>query len=80
VEAVELVDRLLGVVGALEHDVCRALGLELGRGAHPHLPDRAVLAKEIVQVRAGDVEVAVVSYRRIGCQRSQVLDAGVSFE
>lgn len=58
VEAVQVVDGLLGVVRTLIHDVRRALRLELARRAQPHLPDRPVLAEQVVEVRAGDVEVA----------------------
>lgn len=59
-----MVDRLLRVVGALVHNIRRALGLELGRGANAYLTDWPVLAEQVVQIGARDVEVAVISYLR----------------
>lgn len=54
-----MVDGLLGVVWALIHDICGALGLELAVVAYPHLTDGTVLAEQVVQVRAGDAPVTV---------------------
>ena len=51
VEAREVVHRVLGIKDVFVHDVRgapRVLGV-----AHPHLADRAVLAKQLVQLHGG---------------------------
>jgi hypothetical protein len=59
VETIQVVDGLLGIIGRLVHHIRGSFRLELAVCAYPHLPDRPVLAKQIVQVWPGDVPVTV---------------------
>lgn len=57
-ETVQLVDSLLGIIRALKHYIRCSLGLEIRVCTETDLPDGSVLAKEVVQVGTGNVEVA----------------------
>lgn len=57
-ETVQLIDSLLGIIRALKHYICCPLGLEIRVCTETDLPDGSVLAKEVVQVGTGNVEVA----------------------
>lgn len=57
-ETVQLVDSLLGIIRTLKHYIRCSLGLEIRVCPEADLPDGSVLAKEVIQVGTGDVEVA----------------------
>lgn len=57
-ETIQLVDSLLSIIRTLKHYVCCSFGLEICVCTEADLPDGSVLAKEVVQIGAGDVEIA----------------------
>ena len=67
---VQMGHRVLGVIRTLVHHISRSFGLEIGVCPEADLADRPVFPEKVVEVRAGDVEVAArvswVRHRKAG--------------